>query len=81
MIAVPGKETRSKADSTSRRRMDTRCRPAASAIGLSALPATPLHAAEWKHEVAPYAWGAAMSGTTAVGPLEVDVGYEVRRID
>jgi hypothetical protein len=40
---------------------------------LSLLAAAPLHAADWKHEVAPYAWGAAMSGTTAVGPLEVDV--------
>ena len=40
---------------------------------LSLLAVAPLHAAEWKHEVAPYMWGAAMSGTTAVGPLEADV--------
>ncbi len=62
-----------RADAPSRRSMDTRCRLAAAAVGWSMLSAAPLHAAEWKHEVAPYAWGAAMSGTTAIGPVAADV--------
>jgi len=62
-----------KADSTSRRSIDTKCSLAAAAVGLSVLTAAPLHAAEWQHEVAPYLWGAAMSGSTAIGPIAVDV--------
>jgi hypothetical protein len=42
-------------------------------LGTALLVAAPLHAAEWKHEVAPYLWGSAMDGATAVGPLEADV--------
>jgi hypothetical protein len=42
-------------------------------IGLSLLSAPSLHAADWQHEVAPYLWGAGMSGTTAVGPVAADV--------
>jgi hypothetical protein len=68
-----------KADSTSRRSIDTKRSLAAAAVGLSVLTAAPLHAAEWQHEVAPYLWGAAMSGSTAIGPIavDVDVGYDV----
>jgi hypothetical protein len=34
-------------------------------------------AADWQHALTPYLWGAAMSGTAAVGPVEadVDVGF------
>jgi opacity protein-like surface antigen len=55
------------------RRMDTRCRAAALAVGLSTLLAPQAQAAEWQHEVAPYLWGAAISGTTAIGPVSADV--------
>jgi hypothetical protein len=37
------------------------------------LAAAPLHAEEWKHEVAPYLWGAAMDGATTVGTVSADV--------
>lgn len=30
-------------------------------------------AAEWKHELAPYAWGSGMNGTTALGSASADV--------
>lgn len=42
-------------------------------LGIALLAAAPLHAAEWKHELAPYMWGAAMSGTTTVDPVSADV--------
>ena len=34
---------------------------------------SPTNAAEWKHELAPYVWGAGMSGTTTLGPVTGDV--------
>ena len=44
------------------------------AIGLLALlAAVPLHAEEWQHELAPYLWGAAMSGNATVGAATADV--------
>ena len=44
------------------------------AIGLLALlAAVPLHAEEWQHELAPYMWGAAMSGSATVGTVTSDV--------
>lgn len=42
-------------------------------LGIAVLAAAPLHAQEWKHEVAPYMWASAMSGKSTVGPLEADV--------
>lgn len=60
-------------DFTLRRSIGTQRGPAAAVVGLSALAAAPLHAAEWKHEVAPYLWGAAMSGTTAIDSVGPDV--------
>ncbi len=45
----------------------------ASMISALLLAATPLQAAEWKHELAPYVWGSAMSGTTTTGPVSADV--------
>jgi len=45
----------------------------AAICGLALLAAAPLHAEEWQHELAPYLWGAAMSGSTTVGPVEADV--------
>ncbi len=49
----------------------------ASAIGIVLLAAGPVHAEEWKHEVAPYLWGAAMDGTSGVGNVvaEVDLSF------
>jgi len=44
-----------------------------STIGVVLLAATPLQAAEWKHELAPYMWGAAISGDTTAGPVSADV--------
>jgi len=41
--------------------------------GLALLAATPLHAEEWKHELAPYMWGSAMEGTTGIGGVTADV--------
>jgi hypothetical protein len=41
--------------------------------GLALLAATPLHAEEWKHELAPYLWGSAMEGTTGIGGVTADV--------
>jgi hypothetical protein len=44
------------------------------AIGLLALlAAVPLHAEEWQHELAPYLWGAGMSGNATVGAVTADV--------
>jgi len=45
----------------------------ASAMGVLLLAAGPVHAEEWKHEVAPYLWGAAMDGTSGVGNVVADV--------
>ena len=45
----------------------------AAVLGIAVLAAAPLHAQEWKHEVAPYMWASAMSGKSTVGPLEADV--------
>lgn len=42
-------------------------------VGVLLLAAGPLHAAEWKHELAPYLWGAAMDGTSGVGSVVADV--------
>lgn len=44
-------------------------------VGL--LAAMPLHAGEWKHELAPYVWGSAMEGTTGIGDVtaEVDLSF------
>jgi hypothetical protein len=46
-------------------------------LGLALFASQPLHAAEWKHEVAPYLWGAAMDGTSGVNNVvaEVDVSF------
>jgi hypothetical protein len=52
--------------------MNMKARQAA-CLGLTLLAAAPLQAAEWKHEIAPYVWGAAMSGATALGPVTADV--------
>jgi Autotransporter beta-domain len=41
--------------------------------GLALLAAAPLHAEEWKHELAPYLWGSAMEGTTGIGGVTADV--------
>jgi hypothetical protein len=41
--------------------------------GLALLAAAPLHAEEWKHELAPYVWGSAMEGTTGIGGVTADV--------
>jgi hypothetical protein len=57
----------------SRHRKHTCCHASILTIGATMLSATPTHAAEWRHEVAPYLWGAAMSGTTAIGPVAADV--------
>ncbi len=62
-----------KVESTSRGNGNMSSSLVAATIGVALLAAAPLHAAEWKHEVAPYLWGAAISGTTAVGPVEADV--------
>jgi hypothetical protein len=45
----------------------------AAVLGIAALAAAPLHAAEWKHELAPYVWGSGMSGTATVGTVAADV--------
>jgi len=37
------------------------------------LASAPVHAAEWKHEIAPYVWGAGMNGMAAIGPVTADV--------
>lgn len=42
-------------------------------LAAAVLAASPLHAEEWKHEVAPYLWGAAMNGATTVGTVSADV--------
>jgi opacity protein-like surface antigen len=49
----------------------TRLLPAA--LLAATLPAGAVHAEEWKHEVAPYVFGAAMDGRTGVGNAVVDV--------
>jgi opacity protein-like surface antigen len=48
-------------------------RQQAALLGTALLAAAPLHASEWKHELAPYLWGTAMDGTAATGPLEAEV--------
>jgi hypothetical protein len=45
----------------------------AALLGTALLAAAPLHAAEWKHELAPYLWGSGMDGTTTVGTVGADV--------
>ncbi len=42
-------------------------------LAVATLASAPLHAAGWTHEIAPYLWGAGLEGTTAVGPISVDV--------
>jgi outer membrane receptor protein involved in Fe transport len=44
-----------------------------SGFAFVATVATPVHAGEWKHEVAPYVWGAGMSGKSGVGDVVADV--------
>ncbi len=51
--------------------MRTRLQAAICSIAL--LAALPLHAEEWQHELAPYMWGAAMSGSATVGTVTSDV--------
>lgn len=41
--------------------------------GVALLAAMPVHAEEWKHELAPYVWGSAMEGTTGVGGVTAEV--------
>lgn len=48
-------------------------RDQAALLGTALLTAAPLQAAEWKHEFAPYVWGAGIDGTTTVGTVEADV--------
>ena len=43
------------------------------ALATALFASAPLCAAEWKHEIAPYVWGAAMDGTTTTGPVTADV--------
>jgi len=45
----------------------------AALLGIALFAGAPLHAEEWKHEVAPYMWGAAMDGATAIGTVSADV--------
>jgi hypothetical protein len=40
-------------------------------LGLSVV-AGQVHAAEWKHELAPYVWGSSMEGTVGIGALTAD---------
>jgi len=42
-------------------------------FALALLASTPLHAADWTHEIAPYLWGAGLEGTTAIGPVSADI--------
>jgi len=42
-------------------------------LALALLASTPLHAADWTHEIAPYLWGAGLEGTTAIGPVSADI--------
>ena len=42
-------------------------------LALALLASTPLHAADWTHELAPYLWGAGLEGTTAIGPVSADI--------
>lgn len=42
-------------------------------LGTVLLASSPVQAGEWKHEFAPYIWGAAMDGQSALGPVTVDV--------
>lgn len=51
--------------------MKTRHRTTLFAAAL--LAAMPLQAGEWRHEVAPYLWGAALDGTSGVGNVTADV--------
>lgn len=43
------------------------------ALAVALLASAPLRAADWTHEVAPYLWGTALEGTTAVGDATIDV--------
>jgi hypothetical protein len=45
----------------------------AALVGAALVATAPLHAAEWKQEIAPYMWGAGMSGTTMAGPVTADI--------
>ena len=42
-------------------------------LALALLASSPLQAADWTHEIAPYLWGAGLEGTTAVGPVSADL--------
>jgi hypothetical protein len=42
-------------------------------LGSVLLVSSPLQADEWKHEFAPYIWGAAMEGQSGIGPVTVDI--------
>jgi len=42
-------------------------------FGVMLLASTALRAADWTHEVTPYMWGTALEGTTAAGPVSIDV--------
>ncbi len=39
--------------------------------------ASPVNAAEWKHEIAPYLWGSSMQGTVGIGDItaETDLSF------
>ena len=42
-------------------------------VGLGlCLMASPVHAAEWKYEIAPYLWGSAMEGTAGIGAVTAE---------
>jgi len=46
---------------------------AAALAGLALLASSPAPAEGWKHELAPYLWGAAMDGTAGIGGVTADV--------
>jgi opacity protein-like surface antigen len=45
----------------------------AAVLGLAFCATAPLHAEEWKHEIAPYMWGSAINGSTSIGPVSADL--------
>ena len=42
-------------------------------LGIALLACMPAQAGEWKHELAPYVWGAALEGQSGIGPVTADV--------
>ncbi len=48
--------------------------PHALVLALVLATSTIAHAGEWQHELAPYAWGAGMSGETSIGDVDMSFG-------